>query len=316
MIPAGAQTQVQRKLKEHGEHTFSTAFHLSPCILRSRPKSLLQSHDKIIFAAMTDYLKLAAEVGEITRLAGAAIMEIYETEDFGVEMKSDDSPLTKADKAGNDVIVAGLEALEFQAPIISEEGKGVAYEIRNQYKQFWLVDPLDGTKEFIKRNGEFTVNIALVEAGKPILGAVFVPATGELYYSAKGEGAWKVSDGAPERIAAASFTMQDTNLRVVASRSHLNEGTQAFMDKLDQPEIVSRGSSLKIIELATGSAHLYPRLAPTMEWDTGAAHAILLEAGGKMVDDGTGKELRYNKENLLNPFFIAYGNVREGLLAC
>jgi 3'(2'),5'-bisphosphate nucleotidase len=155
---------------------------------------------------MTDYLKLAAEVGEITRLAGAAIMEIYETEDFGVEMKSDDSPLTKADKAGNDVIVAGLEALEFQAPIISEEGKGVAYEIRSQYKQFWLVDPLDGTKEFIKRNGEFTVNIALVEAGKPILGAVYVPATGELYYSAKSEGAWKVSDGEPERIAAASFT--------------------------------------------------------------------------------------------------------------
>lgn len=269
------------------------------------------------FALMTNYLDLAAQVGEITRRAGAAIMAIYETEDFGVEMKADDSPLTRADKAGNDVIVAGLEALKHQAPIISEEGKDIPYATRSEYTQFWLVDPLDGTKEFIKRNGEFTVNIALVEEGKPILGAVFVPATGELYYSAKGQGAWKVvADGIAQRIHAASFTLQDVNLRVVASRSHLNEATQAFMDKLNQPEIVSRGSSLKILELATGAAHLYPRLAPTMEWDTGAAHAILLEAGGKMVDDNTGKELRYNKESLLNPYFIAYGNVREELLAC
>ncbi|MEM6771413.1 MAG: 3'(2'),5'-bisphosphate nucleotidase CysQ [Bacteroidota bacterium] len=266
---------------------------------------------------MINYLDLAAQVGEITRQAGAAIMAIYETEDFGVEMKADDSPLTRADKAGNDLIVAGLKALDFQAPIISEEGKDIPYTTRSQYDQFWLVDPLDGTKEFIKRNGEFTVNIALVEAGKPILGAVFVPATGELYYSAKGQGAWKVvADGIAQRIRAASFTMQDVHLRVVASRSHLNEATQAFMDKLNQPEIVSRGSSLKILELATGAAHLYPRLAPTMEWDTGAAHAILLEAGGKMVDDNTGKELRYNKESLLNPYFIAYGQVREELLAC
>lgn len=265
---------------------------------------------------MTDYLKLAAEVGEITRKAGAAILEIYETEDFGVEHKADDSPLTKADKAANDVIVAGLEALTFQAPIISEEGKDIPYEEREGYERFWLVDPLDGTKEFIKRNGEFTVNIALIEGGKPILGAVFVPVTGELYYSAAKQGAWKMGEHKPERIFAAAFTMQDIRLRVVASRSHLNEATQTFMDKLDRPEVVSRGSSLKILELATGAAHLYPRLAPTMEWDTGAAHAILLEAGGKMVDDNTGKELRYNKTSLLNPFFIAYGNVREELLAC
>lgn len=266
---------------------------------------------------MTDYLDLATQVGEITRRAGAAIMAIYETEDFGVEMKADNSPLTRADKAGNDVIVAGLKALEFQAPIVSEEGKELTYATRSQFTRFWLVDPLDGTKEFIKRNGEFTVNIALVEAGRPLLGAVFVPATGELYFAAQGQGAWKaVADGVAQRIHAASFTLQDANLRVVASRSHLNEATRAFMDKLNEPEIVSRGSSLKILELATGAAHLYPRLAPTMEWDTGAAHAILLEAGGKMVAEDTGKELRYNKESLLNPYFIAYGNVREALLGC
>ncbi len=265
---------------------------------------------------MTAYLQLAAEVGEIARRAGAAILDIYETEDFGVEHKADDSPLTKADKAANEVIVAGLKALSFQAPIMSEEGREILYAERSQYTRFWLVDPLDGTKEFIKRNGEFTVNIALIEAGRPILGAVFVPVTGELYYSATQQGAWKLTDGQPTRIYAASFTLQDANLRVVASRSHLNEATQAFMDKLDRPEIVSRGSSLKILELATGAAHLYPRLAPTMEWDTAAAHAILLEAGGKMVDDESGKELRYNKPSLLNPFFIAYGQVREELLGC
>jgi 3'(2'), 5'-bisphosphate nucleotidase len=267
---------------------------------------------------MTNYLDLAAQVGEITRLAGAAIMEIYQTEDFGVEHKADDSPLTKADKAANDVIVAGLKALDFKAPIISEEEAEVAYDIRSTYGAFWLVDPLDGTKEFIKRNGDFTVNIALIENGRPILGAVFVPVTNELFYSAPGEGAWEVTEagGKASRIFAADFTMQDVNLKIVASRSHLNQETQDFMAKFDRPEIVQRGSSLKIMELAKGTAHVYPRLGPTMEWDTGAAHAILFEAGGRLLDETTGKELRYNKESLLNPYFIAYGNVREELLAC
>jgi len=217
---------------------------------------------------MTNYLELAAEVGQIARAAGAEIMKIYETEDFGVEMKSDDSPLTKADKAANDVIVAGLEALTFQAPIVSEESGSHDYATRSQYTRHWLVDPLDGTKEFIKRNGDFTVNIALIENGRPVLGVVYVPVKNELFYSAPGEGAY---------------------------------------------EVTTEGG---IMELARGNAHLYPRLAPTMEWDTAAAHAILLEAGGKMVDDGTGKEMRYNKENLLNPYFIGYGKVQEELLGC
>jgi 3'(2'), 5'-bisphosphate nucleotidase len=260
-----------------------------------------------------DYLATAKEVGAITRRAGAAILKIYETEDFGVETKSDDSPLTRADKAANDVIVRELRKLSLQAPIVSEEGKDIAYAERQQYTRFWLVDPLDGTKEFIKRNGEFTVNIALIENGRPVIGAVYVPVTDELYYAARSEGAWQEGKG---RIKAATFTMQDPRLKVVASRSHLNEATQSFMDRLAEPEIVSRGSSLKILELARGSAHLYPRLAPTMEWDTAAAHAILLEAGGRMVDEGTGKELIYNKEVLRNPHFVAYGAVSEGQLSC
>lgn len=261
----------------------------------------------------TDYLTTAQQVGQITRRAGAAILEIYASDDFGVETKADDSPLTRADRAANEVIVAGLRDLKLQAPIVSEEGKNVPYAERQQYTRFWLVDPLDGTKEFIKRNGEFTVNVALIENGRPVLGAVYVPVTDELFYAAQGEGAWQEDQG---QIRAASFTLQDANLRVVASRSHLNEATQTFMDTLNAPEIVSRGSSLKIIELARGAAHVYPRLAPTMEWDTAAAHAVLLEAGGRLVDEGTGKELVYNKEVLRNPHFIAYGAVREGQLSC
>jgi 3'(2'), 5'-bisphosphate nucleotidase len=259
------------------------------------------------------YLTTAEEVGRIARRAGAAILDVYNSDDFGVETKDDDSPLTRADRAANEVIVAGLRQLSLQAPIVSEEGKDIPYAERRQYTRFWLVDPLDGTKEFIKRNGEFTVNIALIENGRPVLGAVYIPVSDELYYAAQSEGAWREGG---ERIQAASFTMQDANLRVVASRSHLNEATQAFMDRLNEPEIVSRGSSLKILELARGAAHLYPRLAPTMEWDTAAAHAILLEAGGRLVDDGTGKELVYNKEVLRNPHFVAYGKVSEGQLSC
>ena len=269
---------------------------------------------------MTDYLNLAREVGQIARDAGAEILNIYDTEDFGVEMKSDDSPLTRADKAANTVIEAGLKALTFQAPIVSEEGtkEEMSYATRGQLTRFWLVDPLDGTKEFIKRNGDFTVNIALIESGKPILGVVFTPVTDELFYSAQGRGAYQVTEAGGEEtaISAASFTLQDTALKVVASRSHLNQETQDFIGRFDRPELVQRGSSLKIIELARGSAHVYPRLAPTMEWDTAAAHAVLLEAGGKIVSDQTGQELRYNKEILRNPHFVAYGEVREELLAC
>ena len=257
---------------------------------------------------MTDYLALAREVGTIARAAGAAILEVYESDDFGVEHKADDSPLTKADQAANAVIVTGLENLEFKAPIVSEENAEVPFEQRRYYHQFWLVDPLDGTKEFIKRNGDFTVNIALIDGHSPLLGVVYTPVTDELVYGVVGQGAF-IAGATEEPLRVANFQRTDAGLKVVASRSHLNEATQAFMDELNAPQIVSRGSSLKIIELAKGNAHLYPRLAPTMEWDTGAAQAVLEAAGGSLIDHETGQPLRYNKEVLRNPHFVAAGNI-------
>lgn len=242
--------------------------------------------------------------------AGNGILEIYNSDmDFGVEAKSDDSPLTIADKKANDIIVAGLESLNDQFPIISEENKLLDYEDRKDFETFWLVDPLDGTKEFIKRNGEFTVNIALINNGIPVLGVVYTPVSSELFYASKEGGAFKkLPEIAPEKITANQFMMSDSKLRVICSRSHLNDETQAFVDGLNEPELVSKGSSLKFLMLSEGKAELYPRLAPTMEWDTGAAHIILEEAGGAVINNETGKPLSYNKESLLNPFFIAYAN--------
>ncbi|MCL4115778.1 UNVERIFIED_CONTAM: hypothetical protein GTU68_051701 [Idotea baltica] len=220
-------------------------------------------------------------------------------------MKSDDSPLTKADKAANAVIVDGLKKLDIIYPIISEEEKLVSYEDRKDYHRFWLVDPLDGTKEFIKRNGEFTVNIALVEKSAPILGVVFVPVSGEMYWATKDNGAFYQKEDDIKKLKAPSFSMKDKGVRVVCSRSHINEETKSFIDQLDSPETVSKGSSLKFLLMAANQAEIYPRMGPTMEWDTGAAQIVLEEAGGAVLQHETGKPLEYNKENLLNPYFIA-----------
>ena len=258
-------------------------------------------------------LSLAKEVAKIAKKAGEKILEIYnEADDFQIQKKDDNSPLTKADRAANKIICDGLEKLSIQFPIISEENKTVEYEVRKDYEHYWLVDPLDGTKEFIKRNGEFTVNIALVNAQRSVMGVVYAPVLDEMYYAVKGEGAFLEKDGNITKLAAASFTQQDEKLGVVCSRSHLNDATQNFVDQLNQPELVATGSSLKFLILAIGKAHLYPRLAPTMEWDTGAAQIVLEEAGGKVVQADNNEPLMYNKENLLNPYFIAYGNISNG----
>ncbi len=244
---------------------------------------------------------------KIAKDAGQAILEIYGTEDFQIESKNDESPLTIADKKANDIICKGLENLDQKYPIISEENKLLDYEVRKNYERCWMVDPLDGTKEFIKRNGEFTVNIALIENGEVILGIVYIPVLDEMYYAAKGKGAFSWINGEEKQIQSNNFTMKDTGLKVVCSRSHLNDDTQAFVDGLESPELIAKGSSLKFLSIASGDADVYPRLAPTMEWDTAAAHIILQEAGGSVIDQDTKQALRYNKENLLNPFFIAYG---------
>lgn len=255
---------------------------------------------------------LAKEVAKIAKKAGDVILKIYnEADDFQIQQKDDNSPLTMADKAANDVICEGLEKLNVQYPIISEENKSIDYEVRKDYDYYWLVDPLDGTKEFIKRNGEFTVNIALVHNQRPVMGVVYAPVLEEMYYAVKGEGAFIVKGDETEKLSASVFSRKDKNLGVVCSRSHLNDLTQQFVDELDEPNLVATGSSLKFLILAKGTAHLYPRLAPTMEWDTGAAQIVLEEAGGKVLQAENGEPLLYNKENLLNPFFIAEGTLQS-----
>ena len=257
---------------------------------------------------LTDYLEPLAD---LARRAGDAIMEVHNRDDFEVLLKADNSPLTDADRAANNIIVAGLQELEPDIPIISEENKTVDYATRKNWNRCWMVDPLDGTKEFIKRNGEFTVNIALIEDGASIMGVVYVPATNQLYFGARGYGAYEISGEENHPLTAAEFTATDAGLKIVGSRSHLNDATKNFMLAFNQPTVVSKGSSLKFLILAEAEAHIYPRLAPTMEWDTAAAQIILEEAGGAVIDRETQAPLRYNKENLLNAHFVAYGQLRE-----
>ncbi len=237
---------------------------------------------------------------EIVIEAGKAIMDIYHTDDFGVEMKSDNSPLTKADKASNKVITESLREFYPDIPIISEEEKEIPYENRKNWRRFFLVDPLDGTKEFIKRNGEFTVNIALIEDGYPVFGIVSAPVLDDIYIGTKGEGAFKITKGVKEEIKVNQNTGE--GIIAVQSRSHAGEAEKEFLAKFNVVESISRGSSLKFCMVAEGKAHLYFRGGPTMEWDTAAGQGVV-EAAGGMVENG-GRRFIYNKESLLNPGFL------------
>ena len=244
---------------------------------------------------------LLALAKEAAICAGQEIMKIYTENDFGVEHKKDDSPLTKADKAAHNIIVKKLESSKL--PILSEEGAEISFEERSKWNYFWMIDPLDGTKEFIKRNGEFTVNIALIKNGSPIMGVVFTPVTSQMFFALEGSGAYKMVEGCTHSLQKSeNETLQ--GLRVVASRSHLNEKTKCFMNRLVTPKVVSMGSSLKFMVLSEGKAEVYPRFAPTMEWDSAAAHAICKEVGLEVLNVKTKKPLEYNKEDLLNPYFI------------
>jgi len=251
---------------------------------------------------------------DIAKKAGDKILEVYGNEALfdRVDFKTDDSPLTLADQYAHLYIVEHLAKLTPDIPILSEEAADIPYETRNTWTRFWLVDPLDGTKEFIKRNGEFTVNIALVENGHSTLGVVYVPVQDLLYYGYKGGGAFVSTKGAePIRIQSASFEMEDESLRIVCSRSHMSKPVEEYISKLNSPQTVSMGSSLKFMLLAEGKADIYPRLAPTMEWDTGAAQIIVEEAGGSVINNETGSKLIYNKPILRNPHFIAFGNKKS-----
>jgi 3'(2'), 5'-bisphosphate nucleotidase len=256
--------------------------------------------------------ELIPDLLKIVGHAGHAILEIYQADgDFEVEKKPDESPLTLADKASNAIICEGLEQLPVDYPVISEENQLVPWSERRHWKRCWMVDPLDGTKEFIKRNGEFTVNVALIENGRPVLGLVYTPAAGEMFWAVKNNGAFQRKNGKRQQVQAARFSGTDEGLLIVCSRSHLTPETQDFINRYDSPQLVSKGSSLKFLMLATGEAHVYPRVAPTMEWDTAAAQIILEEAGGQVLHFKTRQPLRYNKEDLLNPSFLALANMNQ-----
>jgi len=268
-----------------------------------------------------DLLPLAIKA---TLMAGAMIQEVYERDDFEVQLKSDNSPVTIADKKASAVIVEQLTSSNL--PVLSEEEKHQAYEERKAWDCFWLVDPLDGTKEFIKRNGEFTVNIALVEGQIPKLGVIYSPVLKQLYYATPEEGAFKVDGVLPIQgeadfdwssitqaaVQLPDYDKEEANIcRVVASRSHLSKETQEFAEglkeKYEQVEFVSIGSSLKMCLVAEGRADVYPRFGPCMEWDTGAGHALINAVGGSVTKVEDDAPLAYNKEDLLNPWFICVG---------
>ena len=257
--------------------------------------------------------KLSLIAIQATLDAGKEILEVYNNEETLVDYKGDDSPLTQADTRAHLAIVKLLDATGI--PVLSEEGKHLPYEDRKHWSTLWIVDPLDGTKEFIKRNGEFTVNIALVQEGSPILGVVYVPVSGELYIGVKDQGALKLKIDPDIRItpdylvkATSLPQAQERPFTAVGSRSHMNEETEAFIEKYriahGEVSIISKGSSLKICMVAEGTADVYPRFAPTMEWDTAAGQAVVEAAGFTMVEKKIKTALHYNKEDLLNPHFI------------
>ena len=244
----------------------------------------------------------------IAKRAGEEILSVYGSE-FSVDVKEDKSPLTEADRRANAVIVEALKSRYPDIPIISEETAAADYAVRKDWEYFWLVDRLDGTKEFIKRNGEFTVNIALIHRGKPVIGIVYQPVGENLYWAKAGEKAWKsVSGGDPVQLQGGEHYRVKNEVHVVASRSHLTDEVKQFVVDLEAGgktvHFLSAGSSLKLCLVAEGKADVYPRLGPTMEWDTGAAHAIALEAGRQVLRHDSGEPLCYNKENLLNPYFV------------
>ena len=244
---------------------------------------------------------LAAEASE-------RILEVYATT-FGVTAKEDDSPLTAADLVAHHAIIAGLRRLTPDLPILSEESAAVPFTERSQWRRYWLVDPLDGTKEFVKRNGEFTVNIALIEDHEPVLGVVRVPVTGVCYFAARHYGAFRAEPGqSPQPISVRPLRVGEP-VRVAGSKTHGGEGLRAFVAALGAHHLVSIGSSLKFCRVAEGAADVYPRLGLTSEWDTAAAQAIVEAAGGRVVSAETGEPLRYNtRDSLLNPYFIVYGD--------
>ncbi len=260
---------------------------------------------------IVNYLKIAI-IASVE--AGEEILKVYNSDDFEIKSKFDNSPLTKADIDSNNKIIEVLSKTKI--PILSEEGEKICFEERKKWDRFWIVDPLDGTKEFVKRNGEFTVNIALVEKQKPIIGVIFVPVSGDLYFSNNEIGAFKVKVDFDnfniETLILKSNKLplkrEDTTFTIVASRSHMSKETKEYVQEMcdthGKVNLISKGSSLKLCMVAEGTADCYPRFAPTMEWDTAAGQAICEHAGFKVIDWGTKKNMLYNRRELLNNWFL------------
>ena len=249
---------------------------------------------------LLDQIKID-DIIAIARKAGDEILNIY-NKSFSVNYKDDNSPLTEADLVSNSIITTALE--NYGVPILSEEGKEIKFNERSKWNYYWCVDPVDGTKEFIKKNNEFTVNIALIHKTVPVLGVVFAPALGDIYYAKNGSGAYKNG----RQISIKTNNTSTTELKVAVSSSHLTDETQKFIDKLSTQSqkisLISKGSSLKLCMVAEGIADIYPRLAPTMEWDTAAADAIVRESGCMSYQLSNLKPLTYNKPDLHNPWFV------------
>lgn len=247
------------------------------------------------------------EMLDLARRASRAILDVYYT-DFEVTNKEDRSPLTKADEASNNVIIAGLTARYPNIPVVSEESEQTVFAKRRDWELLWLIDPLDGTREFIQRNGEFTINIALVSHQVPIWGMIYIPVSGQAYYASRGGGAYRLSADVPERI---STTEPGRELVIAASRSHYSANVDKYVMPLrrqfDRIRFISAGSALKFCLLAEGRAHIYPRFGTTMEWDTAAGQVLVEEAGGRVLNMDTHAPLTYNKSELSNPSFVGMG---------
>ena len=258
----------------------------------------------ITYIGNTDILSSLAEA---ERKAGAAILTVYGSSAVQVDRKADASPVTEADRIAHEILADHL-ARTSDFPVLSEEGRDIPYEERRHWETFWLLDPLDGTKEFISRNGEFTVNVALIHRGQPVMGAIYAPVKNLLYTAIKGGGAYRTAQGAAVRLPV---DQQRKGFMVVGSRSHASPAFEAYVLKLkarhDDLVLITAGSSLKFCLVAEGAADVYPRLGTTMEWDTAAGQLIVEEAGGRVAEAASGRPLRYNKADLRNHHFIVTG---------
>lgn len=251
------------------------------------------------------------DILNMLRKAGEVILHYYKNDEKSLEtqLKTDNTPVTIADTASNDIIYNFLKSSYPDIPIISEETEIDSYEIRSQWDYVWLIDPLDGTKEFLDKTDEFAINLALVGHGKAILGFIYLPVFKEMYYAVKDQGAFEIKNGIKSQISVSRFNLQQKGIKVVSSRSYMDINTSSYIDVLDAPEMIKLGSSLKFVSIAKGESDYYPRMIHIMEWDTAAGQIIIEEAGGSLVDSQTGLPLAYNKSTMVNPTFIASGKI-------